>query len=64
VYGTVKQTLTDNKPLLEQVARILLEKEVIEGEELRRLVSEYREKERREPDDESQHRKKADRSHQ
>jgi cell division protease FtsH len=62
-YGTVRQTLSDKKQLLEQVARILLEKEVIDGEELRRLVSEYMEKERLEEHDEPQFGKEADRSH-
>ena len=61
-YGTVKQTLSDKKSLLEQVAGILLEKEVIEGEELRRIVKEYTEKEHREQNDEPEYRKEADRS--
>ncbi len=43
-YATVKATLSDMRGLLEQAAQILLEKEVIEGEELRRLIKEYSEK--------------------
>lgn len=62
-YCSVRQTLGDKKPLLEQVAGILLEKEVIDGEELRRLVREYMEKERLEENDEPQLRKEADRSY-
>ncbi len=62
VYASVRQTLSDKKPLLEQVARILLEKEVIEGEELRRVVNEYIEKERPEQNDQLEYRKEADRS--
>ena len=62
-YGTVRQMLSDKKQLLEQVAQILLKKEVIDGEELRRLVSEYMEKERLEEHDEPQFGKEADRSH-
>jgi len=44
-YVRVKTLLTEKKALLEKVAKILLEKEVIEGEELRRLIEDY-EKER------------------
>jgi len=44
-YHTVTEMLKDKQPLLVQVARILLDKEVLEGEELRRLVREYVEKE-------------------
>jgi len=62
VYASVRQTLSDKKPLLEQVARILLEKEVIEGEELRRVVNAYIEKERPEQNDQLEYRKEADRS--
>jgi len=61
-YTAVKQTLSDKKPLLEEIARILLEKEVIEGEELRRMVKEYSEREQTERNDESEYRKEADRS--
>jgi cell division protease FtsH len=61
-YTAVKQTLSDKKPLLEQIARILLEKEVIEGEELRRMVREYSEREQTEQNDEPEYRKEADRS--
>jgi len=61
-YAAVKQTLSDKKPLLEEIARILLEKEVIEGEELRRMVKEYSEREQTEQNDESEYRKEADRS--
>lgn len=62
-YGAVKQTLSDKRQLLEQVAEILLEKEVIDGEELRRLVREYMEKEQPGEHDEPQLRKEADRSY-
>jgi cell division protease FtsH len=57
-YRKVKQTLTANKELLEKVARTLLDKEVLEGEELRRLI-----KEGEEQDDQPEPREKADRSH-
>jgi hypothetical protein len=43
-YKQVKDTLSERRNLLEQIAGILLEKEVIEGEELRRIVREYKEK--------------------
>ncbi len=57
-YDMVKRTLMDKKDLLEKVARILLEKEVIEGEELRTLIKEYSE-----ANDELEYPKEADRSH-
>jgi cell division protease FtsH len=57
-YKMVKSTLSEKKDLLEKVARILLEKEVIEGEELRRLIREYTEQ-----NDDIEYRKEADRSH-
>jgi cell division protease FtsH len=60
-YHSVRQTLSEKKQLLEQVAQILLEKEVIDGEELRRLVREYVEKEHPGEHDESEPRKEADR---
>jgi hypothetical protein len=63
-HKSVMQTLSDKKALLEQGARILLEKEVIEGEELRRLVAEYHQKEGIERDDEPQYGKEPDRSYQ
>ncbi len=63
-YAGVRQTLRDKKPLLEQVAKVLLEKEVIEGEELRKIVAEYLEREHIEGDNESQYGKEADRSYQ
>ncbi len=70
-YADVKRTLGEDKPLLQKIAEILLEKEVIEGEELRRLVKEYSEekahfqenKERFQENDEPEYRKEADRSH-
>jgi cell division protease FtsH len=62
-YGAVRQTLNDKKQLLEQVAGILLEKEVIDGEELRKIVREYTEKESSGEHDEPQFRKEADRSY-
>ncbi|HOV89201.1 MAG TPA: ATP-dependent zinc metalloprotease FtsH [Syntrophorhabdaceae bacterium] len=37
-YEKTKKILSDNKDLLEKVAQLLLEKESIEGEELRRLI--------------------------
>jgi cell division protease FtsH len=61
-YGQVKETLGGRKQLLEQIAGILLEKEVIDGEELRRLVRAYEEKERAAESDKPEYRKKADRS--
>jgi cell division protease FtsH len=64
-YGAVTRVLRNNQPLLEQVAKILLDKEVLEGEELRKLVREYAEKEVRKGEDSgTEFRKKADRSYQ
>jgi cell division protease FtsH len=57
-YNLVKSTLTGNRDLLETVAKILLEKEVLDGEELRRLI-----KEGKDEHDQLQPREKADRSH-
>jgi cell division protease FtsH len=57
-YNLVKSTLTGNRDLLETVAKILLEKEVLEGEELRRLI-----KEGKDEHDQLQPREEADRSH-
>ena len=37
-HGRVRELLTAQKPLLEKLAALLLEKEVLEGEELRRLI--------------------------
>jgi cell division protease FtsH len=37
-HHRVRELLTARKPLLEQLARLLLEKEVLEGDELRRIV--------------------------
>ena len=62
-YGSVRQMLSDKKPLLEQVAQILLEKEVIDGEKLRGLVREYTGKGSRGENDEPELRKEADRSY-
>jgi cell division protease FtsH len=62
-YEQVKETLSEKKQLLDQIAVVLLEKEVIEGEELRRLVSEYEEKERAAESDKPEYRKEADRSY-
>lgn len=42
-YGRVKTLLSEKKALLEKIAKILLEKEVIEGEELRSLIKAYEE---------------------
>jgi len=61
-YDAVKQMLGGKRPLLEEIARILLEKEVIEGEELRRVVRGYLEREQTEQNDEPEYRKEADRS--
>lgn len=44
-YEGARQVLRDKQPLLQEVANILLEKEVLEGEELRKLVREYMDKE-------------------
>jgi cell division protease FtsH len=57
-YNTVKQTLTENKELLGKVATTLLEKEVLDGEELRHLI-----KEGKGQDDQLELREEADRSH-
>jgi cell division protease FtsH len=57
-YNVVKQTLTENKELLEKVASTLLEKEVLEGEELRHLIREGKQQ-----DDQLELREKTDRSH-
>ena len=62
-YEQVKETLSEKKQLLEQIAGILLEKEVMDGEELRRLVREYEEKEGAAESDKPEYRKGADRSH-
>ncbi|MGD0230302.1 MAG: ATP-dependent zinc metalloprotease FtsH [Syntrophorhabdales bacterium] len=62
-YEKVKVILTARKQLLQEIAAILLEKEVIDGEELRRLVREYAEKEHLANNDEPEYRKEADRSH-
>ena len=37
-HKKVHEILTAKKPLLEQLARLLLGKEVLEGEELRRII--------------------------
>jgi cell division protease FtsH len=57
MYNLVKSTLTANRDLLETVAKTLLEKEVLEGEELRRLI-----KEDKDGHDQLEPREKADRS--
>jgi cell division protease FtsH len=62
-YEQVKETLSEKKQLLEQIAGILLEKEVMDGEELRRLVRAYEEKEGEAESDKPEYRKEADRSH-
>ena len=61
-YEQVKETLGEKKRLLEQIAGILLEKEVMDGEELRRLVREYEEKEGAAESDKPKYRKKTGRS--
>ena len=40
-YGRAQQTLTENRPVLDKIAAALLEREVLEGEEVYRMVSEY-----------------------
>jgi len=40
-YGRARQLLTDNRPVLERIATALLEREVLEGEEVYRMVSEH-----------------------
>ncbi len=62
MYAKVKETLGEKKPLLEKIASILLEKEVIEGEELRKLVREYNEGREMISENEPEYRKEADRS--
>ncbi len=57
-YQRVKTILNDKKELLKKVAQTLLEKEVIEGEELRLLI-----KEERGELEEDKYRKEADRPH-
>ncbi|HEY3278417.1 MAG TPA: ATP-dependent zinc metalloprotease FtsH [Syntrophorhabdaceae bacterium] len=42
-YGKVKTLLSEKKTLLEKVAKVLLEKETIEGEDLRRLIKGHEE---------------------
>ena len=61
-YAKVKETLREKKPLLEKIASILLAKEVIEGEELRKLVREYMEGKETVSENEPEYRKEADRS--
>jgi cell division protease FtsH len=39
-YRQVHELLTARKPLLERLAQLLLEKEVLDGDELRRIVGE------------------------
>jgi cell division protease FtsH len=64
-YQSVRQVLSEKEPLLQKVAGILLEKEVLEGEELRALVRDYGEQEIRKGDDGgSEYGKEADRSYQ
>ena len=57
-YRKVKGILSENKGLLEKVAHVLLEKETIEGEDLRTLMQEYKEE-----NEQGEHRKEADRPH-
>ncbi len=62
-YERVKQTLTARKALLQEIARVLLEKEVIEGEELRQLGREYSNRGQPTAHDASQYPNEADRSY-
>lgn len=57
-YNLVKATLTADKDLLERIAKTLLEKEVLDGEELRQII-----KESKEGHDQLELREKADRSY-
>jgi cell division protease FtsH len=57
-YNLVKSTLTAHKDLLERIAKTLLEKESLEGEELRQII-----KEDKEGHDQLELREKADRSY-
>jgi cell division protease FtsH len=57
-YNLVRTTLTANKELLEKIAKTLLERESLEGEELRRMI-----KEDKEGHDQLELREKADRSY-
>jgi cell division protease FtsH len=57
-YNLVKSTLTANKDLLERIAKTLLEKETLEGDELRQII-----KEDKEGHDQLELREKADRSY-
>jgi len=40
-YGRAQQTLSENRPVLDKIAAALLEREVLEGEEVYAMVSEY-----------------------
>ncbi len=40
-YGRAQQTLTENRPVLDRIAAALLEREVLEGEEVYQMVSEH-----------------------
>ncbi|MBZ5587195.1 MAG: ATP-dependent zinc metalloprotease FtsH [Acidobacteriia bacterium] len=40
-YGRAQQTLTENRPVLDKIAAALLEREVLEGEEVYQMVSEH-----------------------
>jgi cell division protease FtsH len=56
-YAAVRQTLSDKKDLLREAAQILLEKEVVEGDELRKLIGEYSDKEHMGDHDQPEYRK-------
>ncbi len=40
-FSRAKETLVNNRPVLDRIAEALLEREVLEGEEVYRMVSEY-----------------------
>ena len=40
-WGRAQQTLSENRPVLDKIAGALLEREVLEGDEVYAMVSEY-----------------------
>jgi cell division protease FtsH len=40
-YGRAKQLITQHRPVLDRIAQALLEREVLEGEEVYQMVSEF-----------------------
>ena len=43
-YLIAKQVLTENKPLLDELARVLMEQEVVSAEEFQMMLVEYKAK--------------------